>query len=104
MLAGTAKVEFSFSGLVRDAVWESANLNNTKYAYEFDCNMSNLPVLGTSSLFPRLRVRIPPSSVEVTTKIEKDGFVAFEAKGNSEYSIADAFAIQILLQNTTTSY
>jgi hypothetical protein len=51
-----------------------------------------------------LRVRIPPSSVEVTTKIEKDGFVAFEAKGNSEYSVADAFAIQILLQNTTSTY
>jgi hypothetical protein len=104
MLAGTAKIEFNFAGLVRDTLWDQANLSNTKYAYEFDCNMNNLPVLGSSALYPKLRVRIPPSSVEVTTKIEKDGFVAFEAKGNSEYSVADAFAIQILLQNTTSTY
>jgi hypothetical protein len=103
-LAGTAKVEFSFAGLVRNTTWDLANLNNTKYAYEFDCNMTNLAVLGTSTLYPRLRVRIPPSAVEVTTKIEKDGFVAFEAKGNSEYSVTDTYLIEVLLQNTTTSY
>ena len=103
-LAGTAKVEFSFAGLVRNSVWDAANLNNTKQAYEFDCNMTNLAVLGTSTLYPRLRVRIPPSAVEVTTKIEKDGFVAFEAKGNAEYSVTDSYMTEILLQNTTISY
>jgi hypothetical protein len=103
-LAGTAKVEFSFAGLVRNTTWDLANLNNTKYAYEFDCNMTNLAVLGSSALYPRLRIRIPPSSVEVSTKIEKDGWVAFEAGGMSEYSVTDSYMTEILLQNTIASY
>lgn len=104
VLAKTFTCEVSFSALVRDATFYNYFINNTKTALEFDCNMAGLPVLGTSSLFPRIRFRVPPSTVELTHKNDLDDFIMFDAKIKCEYSFADGFMFQTLLQNTQTNY
>lgn len=101
---GSFKVETSFSGVIRNTDFYNLNLNNTKQAFEFDANATNLPVLGTSTLYPRLRVRIPPSTVEVTHSYDIDDLIMFDAKVNAEYSAVDNYMIECLLQNTTASY
>lgn len=109
--AGAVKVEASIDAVVRNTTFYNLHLNNTKQAFEFDANANNYATLGTSgsagsfaSLFPRLRIRIPPSSVEVTHKFDIDDQVMFTAKIVPEFSVTDNYMVEILLQNTTASY
>jgi Phage tail tube protein len=100
IFSGEYGIELEFSGVVRATTFYSAFLANTKYALEFDANASNLPVLGTSALYPRFRLQTPPSVLEISHKQDMGDLVMFDAKVKVELPQLAA----ILLQNTIASY
>jgi hypothetical protein len=51
------------------------NDNNTLRAIRIDVDASNLPVIGTSTLRPRLTIDVPPSTVTVERSFELDDFI-----------------------------
>jgi hypothetical protein len=63
-----------------------------------------LPNIGTSTLKPRLRCYIAPSTVELTHSQANNDIVSFDATVKAEISIAAGYAFQAILTNSTPSY
>jgi len=50
----------------------------TKLAFRLDSNGSNLPVIGTSALRPRIYIDCPPSLIMVDYPIERDSYISYD--------------------------
>jgi hypothetical protein len=96
-----ADFEFKFSAVVRSDIWHTGNINGTLRALELDMNATNLPVLGTSLLYPRLKIQLPPALVKVTHATDLDDMVMFDATVRGTFSTTDNRSVDILIQSLT---
>jgi hypothetical protein len=101
---GNVEVKVSFEAVVRSALERSDFLANTQRAWEFDINASNLPNMSTSSLKPRLRVRVPTSTFSVKHSSERGNEIMYTCEIMPQWNSTAQYMIELLLQNTTASY
>jgi hypothetical protein len=74
-------VEFDLiSANAQSSVVNSWNNSGSQVAFRFDANGANYPIIGTSTLKPRLFIDIPPSVVEVTREIPIDDYLMQKCK------------------------
>lgn len=71
----------------------------TKLAFKIDGLASNLSVIGTSALKPRITIEIPPSLLKKVHKIERDSYIGYDL----EVEIQNASLITATLINETSA-
>jgi hypothetical protein len=96
----TASLEFTITTNGSQAtLLEGFHTANTQKAWRFDLHDAIGTSIGTSALKPRVMFDLPPSSIEMTDKIEKDDLLSMEFK--CDVNFADA--VIGLVQNSVAT-
>jgi len=106
--AGKFEASVSFKGFVRDAVIYDAFKEGQFKAYRFILDSQNAggTELGTSSaLYPLVRITLPKATPEATFDTPLDEAISYSVElKDLMKTTSEAYAIQVVLQNESTTY
>ncbi len=104
-ISGKFDAEISFDVTMAKDDWKTRFQNNTQTAFEFDFNAPELAALGTSTLHPRLKITVPPSTIKAELTRDNDVVVSATITVLASLTTAgNGYIVETLLQNEVTAY